>query len=88
MIPLPAKDKSQTRAENQRAKLTELFESGVGQNLPGVSGTAWAAYNAVTEYTNYWRTTRGSQERRFESALIGSGADLVRKSVDYLGATA
>lgn len=31
-------------------KVTELFEKGRGNNLPGVRGTFWGAYNAVTEY--------------------------------------
>ena len=30
--------------------LTEKLETGLGQNLPGVRGTLWAAYNAVTEW--------------------------------------
>lgn len=35
--------------------LTELFESGRGNDLPGARGTAWAAYNAVTEWVTHER---------------------------------
>lgn len=71
--------RSKTIAMKKRDKLTELFEVGRGQDMPGVAGTGWAAYNALTEYTNYHRTTRGGQDIRFESAVSGSGAALVRK---------
>jgi phage/plasmid-like protein (TIGR03299 family) len=75
---------SHTYAMNRRSELTELFENGVGQNLPGVSGTGWAAYNALTEYANFHRSTRGGQERRFESAISGSGAKFVQRGTKFL----
>lgn len=72
------------RAVKNRNRLRELFESGRGQNISGVSGTFWAAYNAVTEYANYKRTTRGGAESRFESSLFGSGHDFVETAVGWL----
>jgi len=86
LIPLPEEGKSMTRAENQQGQLLELFERGRGQDIPGVRGTAWAAFNAVTEYTNYERSTRGGQSNRFESALFGSGAKMVDQAVKLLAA--
>ncbi len=32
------------------SRVTPLFEEGRGNDLPGVRGTLWAAYNSVTEY--------------------------------------
>ncbi len=91
LIPDPPKDKqvSQkllTTRSNARNKLTELFESGTGQDIPGVAGTAWAALNAITEYANYFSGARGAdkQEKRFESSLFGSGARLVDKATTQL----
>lgn len=45
------------KAESSRvlASVTKLFETGRGNDLPGVRGTAWAAYNAITEYMAYER---------------------------------
>jgi len=40
------------------AKLNELFQAGKGQDIPGVRGTRWAAFNAVTEYLDHHVTTR------------------------------
>lgn len=76
-----------TRAENTRQEITNLFEGGRGQDIKGVAGTGWAAYSAVVEFANYYRTSRGgaaAQERRFESSLFGSGDQLIQKSVAYL----
>ena len=43
-------------------EIARLFEFGKGNNLPGVAGTAWAAYNAVTEY-NTWERGRNADNR-------------------------
>ena len=79
LIPDP-KEGNKKRAENAREKLQNLYLMGRGQDLPGVRFTGWAAYNAVTEYVNYYRSSKGGQGNRFESALFGSGSNLVRKA--------
>lgn len=87
LIPDNPEAESNTRAENSRLELTNLFTDGRGQNLPGVRGTGWAAYSAVVEFANYFRSSRGgdaAQERRFESSLFGSGDQLIQKSVGFL----
>lgn len=88
LFPSPeVKDGKQSRravsiAENNRRKLTSLYFDGRGARIPGVQGTAWGAFNAVTEFANYHRTTRG--DNRFESLMLGSGADFVRRSTNVL----
>ncbi len=69
------------RAENVRNELFRLFEHGRGQDIPKVKLTTWAAFNAVTEYVDHHRSTRGRTEqerasRRLESAWFGSGSRL------------
>ncbi len=69
------------RAKNVRDKLFNLFESGMGQDMPEVKHTAWAAFNAVTEYVDHLRPSRGRDDRersgrRLDSAWFGSGAKL------------
>lgn len=84
-------DANPTKADNQRDVLTVLFESGRGQDIPGVTGTAWAALNAVTEYVNYCRISRGgnkAQERRFEGSIFGSGSDIIETANQALFALA
>lgn len=87
LIPDNPEAESNTRAENSRLELANLFTDGRGQNIPGVRGTGWAAYSAVVEFANYFRSSRGgdaAQERRFESSLFGSGDQLIQKSVGFL----
>jgi len=63
--------------------LRELFVAGRGQDIPNVRGTAWAAYNAVAEYVDYYspvtkvpQGTQGStesQDRRLHRSWYGEG---------------
>lgn len=87
LIPDNEAAKYNTRAQNARDKLISLAVTGRGQDIPGVAGTGYAAYNAATEYVNYFRSSRGgdeAQERRFESALLGTGDDFVQTAVVQL----
>lgn len=60
-------------------RITELFEHGRGNDLPGVKGTMWAAYNAVTEYLQY---ERGNNEAtRLDSLWFGAGATMNKKAL-------
>lgn len=72
-----------TRAENIMDEVSRLFEHGKGNDLPGVKGTVWAGFNAVTEYVDYFRSTRGDEgENRAKSLLFGSGANLKQSAWD------
>lgn len=83
LYPDPA-DTDSNRARNIRNRLTELFESGIGMDIPAIKGTTWAAYNAITEWVDHRRTrTRDAnlrRSRRLESAWFGSGAILKAKA--------
>lgn len=74
-------DTKNQRVKNIRKNLEYLFENGRGQNIPETKLTTWAAFNAVTEFVDHHRSTRGKTEdekisRRFESSWFGSGARL------------
>jgi len=53
------------------ARVLELFETGMGSQLPGVRGTMWAAYNAVNEYLLYHRGS--DDQNRLNRAWFGDG---------------
>ena len=77
--------KLSTRTLNILADLTKGFEYGKGANLPSARGTLWGAYNAVTEYVDHTRSSRGGDDMvaaRTQSALFGSGADLKQEAWD------
>ncbi len=86
LYPDPVESKSK-RARNVRNELTRLFEEGMGQDIPGIRHSAWAAFNAVTEYVDHHRSSRGSNElevrsNRLKSAWFGSGSQIKGQAWD------
>lgn len=89
LIPDPPEGKRNTRAENNRSKLMSLALTGKGQDIPGVAGTGYAALNAVTEYVNFHRSSRGEddiakQGNRFRSTLFGQSAKMITEAAGIL----
>ena len=79
-----------TRVERNRSNIMRLFETATGNDMPGVSGTAWAAFNAVTYLSTHEKKVRGlngeGQEsairaRRLDSSWFGSSADLNQRAM-------
>jgi phage/plasmid-like protein (TIGR03299 family) len=68
------------------SRVRGLFEHGQGNNLPGVRGTWWAAYNAVSEYLTHTRGT--SRDVRLNSLWFGEGASLNRRALELAAAMA
>lgn len=74
----PANDEvASRRTANIRDKVVELFETGAGHE--SIRGTAWAALNAVAEYTDHHRGVSdraGATDARVASLWWGSSATL------------
>jgi hypothetical protein len=51
-------------------EIARLFEHGKGNDLAGVKGTAWAAYNAVTEHMTWNRGK--NQDSRLENLWMSN----------------
>jgi len=89
LFPMSLKNESSVATANRDA-IVQLFEAGRGQDLVGVAGTKYALYNAVVEFSNYYKKARGSdqvqQAKRFESSLMGSSAELIDKTTLLLAA--
>ena len=86
LYPDPAEGNG-SRARNVRDALYNLFERGKGQEIPAVRHSTWAAFNAVTEYIDHHRSSRGTGEHergsnRLESAWFGSGNRLKGRAFD------
>ncbi len=76
-----------TKAERTRERISHLFHNGMGHE--GITNTAWAAYNAVTEYADHRRPTRvregrNPDEARFETNLFAGGANMKQKAFQLL----
>ncbi len=66
-----------TKGMQKKSTLEILFEHGKGNSMPGVAGSAWAAYNAVTEMVDYHSTIRGldsDPSNRLKNIWFGAGA--------------
>lgn len=77
-----------TNALTQAAEtlLNDLFVGGKGQEIPGVKNTAWAAYNAVTEYVDWYSRVQklgeerqdglAARDQRVHRSWFGKGNDI------------
>lgn len=69
-------ERATSRVETIQQRVAFLFENGRGNDLPRVKGTAWAAYNAVTEWVDHVRPVDAKGNLRPSSAqdtLFGAG---------------
>ncbi len=57
-----------------------LFENGRGNDMVGVKGTLWGAYNAVSEYLQYYRGD--DTQVRLDQMWFGQGATLNKRALD------
>jgi phage/plasmid-like protein (TIGR03299 family) len=72
-------DEKLTRWTAHQQRLLELYEAGQGNDLPGVRGTAWAAYNAIAEWADHYYPVLESgkvSSARTTSVLFGHYAEL------------
>lgn len=67
-----------TRTINNINQVRELFETGQGNTQ--WRGTAFGAYNAITEYSDHHRSLRATTDT-FEAKTIGSGANMKDKGL-------
>ncbi|MCD6364475.1 MAG: DUF932 domain-containing protein [Planctomycetes bacterium] len=73
-------DANNARRKKVRAEIGRLMSDGP-QMLDGIRGSAWAAFNAVTQYVDHHSRTQGAEprekaENRMSSVLYGRGAQI------------
>jgi len=68
-----------TRTKNNIIKVKDNFESGLGIDADN-RGTAWAAYNSFTQFSDHQRTMKKGTDP-FEAGLLGSGATFKFKAL-------
>lgn len=62
--------------------LRDVFETEKDLQLPGVRGTLWAAYNAITRFEDYKQPQQEEQpDQRLERTWFGGGADTKLKAL-------
>ena len=76
-------DEDSTRLKNQRQNIINLFESGQGNDLAGIEGTAWAALNAVTEFNSHHRG-RDNTDMRLSNLWFGTSETMNISAMNWL----
>lgn len=83
--------KREGRAVMQRERILELADVGMGNNIKGVHGTAWALYNGITELVDHYNGITSKREDkdsyRYDSATFGLGAKFKRTALETIIAT-
>lgn len=94
VLPIPKLDDDASRSARQRLEkdsdrihdawcdILRLHEEGVGAEIPGVRGTLWGAYNAVTEYVDHRPRERKSDDQIRSSIWFGEGSKLKDHALD------
>jgi phage/plasmid-like protein (TIGR03299 family) len=92
LFPAPKVEASQTRRNNTVAQVLELFAKNDNDAIPEIRGSAYNMLNAVTEFTDHFRTVRNGddgrdkQHARAEAALFGTGEKLKESAVAVIEA--
>jgi phage/plasmid-like protein (TIGR03299 family) len=69
--------------------LHEIFEVRPDLQLPGVRGTLWGAYNAITMFEDYQQPQNDEQpEQRLDRAWFGRGSDTKVRALEKASALA
>ena len=76
-------DDISTRTKNQLGVVKELVDAPEN-SLPGIHGTAWGVYNAVTMYVDHVSKARGSSgdaSKQLQNIWFGNGARVKRDAL-------
>jgi phage/plasmid-like protein (TIGR03299 family) len=76
--PMDTED-AKNEAKRLHERIIPLFETGRGNNMPGVAGTMWGAYNSITEYLTHERGR--SNDIRLDSNWFGQAATLNQRAL-------
>jgi len=81
--------KPSKKRDNILADILELYERNDDNAFPEQRGTCYNLLNAITEYTDHYRTTRTRDEderdnMRFTASLFGSGDKLKSRAMEVI----
>jgi len=75
-----------TRSRNIIDAVTTYYHEGPGQDMPGVIGTGWGVYNAVTGYFANAKNYR-DESQRFRSNLLGGNHTVMQRTANLILST-
>jgi len=80
MHPANEEVKFKTTADKYREKITEVMETGIGQDIN--RGTAWWMYNGYTNFLDHHKEYN-NENNKFKSLMWGSSSRSRQKALDY-----
>lgn len=88
LVPDPAavdgRTPSNAKAQAKRDAILWELSSGAGADLSSARGTAWGLFNAVTAWSTWGQPVKGGESARWDSALLGNGADVATQAWNLL----
>lgn len=82
IFPKTARQKKKGEEPERWARIRETFHNHHDLQLPGVKGTLWAAYNAVTYLEDHKRIDHESLAGHLDRIWFGGGAETKYKALD------
>ena len=83
VFPLSEAQKKNPEEPPRWKNLREAYERQRDLQLPGVCGTLWAAYNAITYFEDYKQPQQDEQpDQRLQRVWFGGGADVKLKALE------
>lgn len=88
-----AREEMSSKTENIVEEVLRYAQYGKGSQIPGVRGTKWGVYNAITEYVSHSQglpkdkrksITRGKAEAHLQSVWLGTGQKFVDDALKKL----
>ncbi len=79
VMPVPEDESLINKVIQRHDRFIELFETGDGNSLPGVRGSLWAAYNAITQWADRESYTKRNKEP-LRSIWFGEAARLKERA--------
>lgn len=76
------KEREVLRAKKMQEQIASLFENGAGSHFKTAKGTAWGAYNAVTEYLTHMSSK--DNETRLYGNWFGSGSRKNKEALETI----
>jgi phage/plasmid-like protein (TIGR03299 family) len=70
-----------TKRANKIDRIEWHYQNGLGHDIPGVTGSAWGAYNAAIEWADYEFPTRGDGGRT-DTILFGAANKFRQTALD------
>jgi phage/plasmid-like protein (TIGR03299 family) len=80
LVPDNVAAENNARTENMRNQMYQLAETGRGHEM--ARGTAWGAYNAVTEFVDHYQNVNAKGDKSLKSQWFGAGSKLKEKAFE------